>query len=66
MWHISPAFFKKDQIFKNYFLTTEKQLACFTVNQLEDERATGDDARSSGQKVPEGEKQVKFNTTSNV
>jgi len=29
------------------------QLAYFTVNQLEDERTTGYDARSSGQEVPE-------------
>lgn len=36
------------------------KLACFTVNQLEDERTTGDDAGSSGQKVPERE--TKFNT----
>lgn len=30
------------------------QRACFTVNQLEDEGTTGDDARSPGQKVPGG------------
>lgn len=31
------------------------ELACFTVDQLEDERTTGDDAISSGQEVPERE-----------
>ena len=32
------------------------ELACFTVDQLEDERTTGDDATSSGQEVPEWER----------
>lgn len=37
---------------KGFFTNWDKQRACFAVDQLEDERTTGDDARSPGQKVP--------------
>lgn len=38
---------------------TQQELACFAVNQLEDERPAGDDAGASGQKVPEEGEKVK-------
>lgn len=38
------------------------QLACFTVHQLEDERTTGDNARSSGKKIPDEQTQIRFYT----
>lgn len=48
---------------KGFFTNWDKQRACFAVDQLEDERTTGDDARSPGQKVPA--RRTKRNMTDN-